>query len=365
MPLFNSSFTDINKRDFNILSIHNKIINLFQQELYNVDAYKDEANRLLFIYNNGNKKDSYIAHHKYKNIVRKIDDIESHKYFNDYFEKSFELLEEYKKYKPKSNIFGIKRIKKDKNSILREKICLNYLNVAKKYIHINILYKKRFKCPNCKNIISIYDERCSNSLCNHKLILYKDMIYNSKYSKSTSGSDYTCLGNFKEISSRYQGKWKKKPPEQIITGLRTHLLSINVDPSTIKKTTLHTEMEKIRKISNFKLSHFYYDINYIHYRLTGIPCPDLTPYINKVIKRYEIYEPYYNKYKPPDRKNAFNAHYNLRLFLKKEGYKENKNDYFFKLDTIEVKNKHNYYTELIFNKIQKDRPNEDWKFIYI
>ena len=129
--------------DVDILSIDKKIIDNFNKETENIEIYKEKLQKL---YNTKNSLETMSnrininIQNEIKSLKQKIDDIVYEKSKNFYIMESTNILNEYKeelKAPVSMNFMG----KSNSNNINKNRLMKNYIQIASKYININ-LYEK-------------------------------------------------------------------------------------------------------------------------------------------------------------------------------------------------------------------------------
>ena len=201
--------------ELNILTINNQIFENFEDEKNKLRYYKEQYENIiksLELKNLKQRVKEALLKSK-ENLITHINDIENNTSLNFYITETAELLEKYKNILNcpiKLNFLG----KSNKNNKEKNDIIEKYIEIAGKYVNININVNKKYKdkiiCKNCNNKdFDIIDNNiyvCVNCSAQQLLInnisSYKDIDRVNISSKYI----YDRRTHFRDCINQYQGK---------------------------------------------------------------------------------------------------------------------------------------------------------------
>jgi hypothetical protein len=174
-------------------------------------------------------------------------------------------------------------------------------------------YEHHLICPKC------YQEQ--PILCNDEVVSFKDLSRintNVKYS-------YIRQTHFKDTMKQFQGKQNKYIDESIFDTLRSCF-----DQSGLNKKNDQGYYTMITKdhikmfLQENSLYKYYEDINLIYWKLTGVPCPNISSYEKTLLSDFENLLNVYDRVIKEDcnysRTNFLNSYYVLYQLLKKNAF---------------------------------------------
>lgn len=349
--------------DIDILYINSKILKNFQDEKDKIPIYK---NRLIDIHNGlqiNNLRDitkqSLIKSEK--ELIDYIHDLETDHSKNFYIIATADLIETYKDMlnKPVKVSFSGKKNKTNKDKI---KIINAFVDIASKYISININIEKNDKyiCRNCNSKeFDIEDSNiyiCCN--CSAQQFILKNVSSYKDIDRLNISSKYLYDRriHFRDSINQYGAKQNSTIQDFVYKDLEKqfelhHLL---VGDKNTPKTERFKNITK-EHISIFlkelEYSKHYENINLIHYNLTGIKPDDISYLEDKLLEDFDILTDMYDKmYKNIDRKNFINTQFLLYALLIKHRHPCKKEDFSI-LKTVDRLNFHNDITNQLFQAI--------------
>ncbi len=350
--------------DLNILTIHSKIVNNFKEEKNRLSEYKNKYQNIKKILETKNLKPRIV------NILSKnkdelehyILDIENNTLLNFYTTETAELLEKYKEIlnaPMKVNFLG----KSTKSNKDKQQLINKYLEIANKYIEINLeidnnepKYKKeKIVCRNCNNKdFDILDGNIYVCIhCSVQQIVMKNIQSYKDIERINISSKYMYDRriHFRDCINQYQGKQNSTIKQEVYDDLEKQfdlhqLLSGN------KNDPKHIRFKNITKdhismfLKELGYTKHYENINLIHYNMTGKKPNDISHLEDKLLEDFDILTDLYDKeYKHIDRKNFINTQYVLYQLLLKHKYPCLKEDFSI-LKTIDRKA---FHDEVISN----------------
>ena len=326
--------------EIDILYINDKIYKNFEDEKNKVEEYKLKLNEICNTLNNNNLKQSIkMKLQESKNDLENyIKDIENDTSRNFYTLETADLIEKYKDIlnKPLKMSFMGKSVSNTKE---KEQIISKYLEIAYKYVDINVNYEKKDKniCNNCKGKDFDIEEGniyiCCN--CSAQKILLKNISSYKDINRINIGTKYIYSRSihFKDAINQYSAKQNSTIPQKIYDDLENefelhHLLEGD------KNTPKEERFKRITKehiqifLKELDYTKHYENINLIHYNLTGVKPDDISYLEDKLIEDFEILTELYDKmYKHLDRKNFINTQYILYQLLQKHKHPCKKEDF--------------------------------------
>ncbi len=357
--------------DIDILELNQRILNDFEDERNKIGIYeakkKDLENSLKLNYLTQRTKN--VLQDDIIKINERIDDIKTDKSYNFYILESVEILEKFRQIlkEPQKVSFIGKPLKNNKE---KNKLIVQYLEIANKYITINNMEsmankKEKVTCNNCNNNKDFDIEDGNIYIClncsSQQFILrnvtsYKDINrinISSKYM-------YDRKIHFRDCINQYQGKQNSCIPQDVYDSLIKQFESHHLIPPEKDESQQNTK-ERFKNITKEHISIFlkelsftkhYENINLIHYNLTGIKPDDIGYLEDKLLNDFDIITEAYDRiFKNLDRKNFINTQYILFQLLLKHKHPCKKED-FSMLKTIDRKNFHDEICRILFEEIK-------------
>ena len=351
--------------EINILSIDSKIRNNFNIEIEKLVIYKsrlDDINKSLEIENIKDRVKNILLKSK-DELTTHINDIQTKSSLNFYITESAELLEKFKEIlnEPlKMNFLG-KKVKTNKD---KQKIFNEYLEIATKYVNIDLEareIKDKIICKNCDNKkdFDIIDGNIYVCIdCSAQQIIMKNVSSYKDIDRVniTTKYLYDRKIHFRDCINQYQGKQNSTVSQKIYEDLETqfelhHLLSGN------KNTSKNIRFANITKehisifLKELQYTKHYENINLIYYNITGKKPDDIGYLEEKLLTDFDILTDLYDKkFKNIDRKNFINTQYVLYQLLLRHKHVCNKEDFSI-LKTIDRKNFHDEIMKVLFEAI--------------
>lgn len=375
--------------NINILDINKQIINKFNEEKKNINMYIEQLqniNENLKI-NNLSKNINLELIDKKKELENYINDLNQNNIINFYLSETILIIEKYKNILNtplKISFTG----KIDKNIIKERNILvLEYINIIQKYIinkykyiyidYSNIINMKNQILqnysikPNYNNYENIFCNNCKNSkdfenyddnifICTKCSAEHLSMKYNSTYRDTTrinvsSKYLYDRLLHFKEMLAQFQGKQNSNIEQQVYDSIEkqlilNHIISDDKNINKIERFKNVTKEHIMMFLKETGYSKHYENVNLIHYQLTGQKPNDISHLEHKLINDFEILTETYDKlFKNLSRKSFINYQYILYQLLIKHKF-NCKEDDFAILKTIDRKSFHDDIYKSIANK---------------
>jgi len=298
-----------------------------------------------------------------RKLSEHINDIENSISFNFYVTEIAFLLEKYKEIllKPMKISFTGKPVKNNKE---KTKIINEYLEIAKKYVDIEIIPKENSKensrqndrqndkiiCNNCNNKKD-FDAVDSNvyicSHCSSQQVILKNISSYRDIDRVNISSKYLYDRkiHFRDSINQYQGKQNStiepKVYEDLEKQFELHHLLVG-DKNTNKKIRFkNITKEHINMfLKELDYTKHYENVNLIHYNMTGVKPDDIGYLEDKLMDDFDIIIALYDKiFKNINRKNFINTQYILHQLLIRHKHPCKKEDFTI-LKTIDRKTFH-------------------------
>lgn len=357
--------------DVDILSIDKKIIDNFYKETENIEIYKAKLDKLYKTKNNLETMSNRIhinIQNEIRSLKQKIDDIVYEKSKNFYIMESTNILNEYKeelKAPVSMNFMG----KSNNNNIHKNKLMKSYVQIASKYININLHEKTEQKnstkiknCAHCNyNNFDITDNSyiCNNCGTVVELIIHQSSYRDVERVNITTKYTYDPKIHFRDCINQFQGKQNatidQKVYDDIISEFKNHQLLFGNENSS-----KHIRFSKITKehiyhfLKETKHSKHYEDIILIYYNITENKPDDISNLEQILLDDFDtltnLYDQVYRKDKKIERKNFINTQYVLFQLLKRHKYPCKKEDFNI-LKTIDRQSFHDEICKVLFEKL--------------
>jgi len=352
----------------NILSIHYNIIDNFKKDVKNIEYYKNKLCEL-----NISKKNSKLSdkHKKQlndniKNIKKKLDDINNENSINFYLLETTNIIENYKKilHTPiKTSFTG----KSKSSNYEKEKIIKKYLEIAQKYVDIDIseyIKNPKIKCNNCKNkkMFNIIDNSiyiCLLCGSQQEIILHTSCYNDVDRINISSKYTYDRKVHFRDCINQYQGKQNSTIDDKVYEDLidqfdKHHLLIGDKNTPKEKRCKKITKQHIYIFLKELNYSKHYENVNLIYYNITGKKPDDISHLEERLLDDFDILTEYYDKkFKNKEgfsRKNFINTQYVLYQFLMRYKHPCNKQDFAI-LKTVDRKSFHDDITKKCFEDL--------------
>ena len=346
--------------DIDILDIDAKIIKNFKEETYKLNEYKTklyEINKSLELKNISSRVINSLEKTKH-DLTDHINDIENNISLNFYITETAFLLEKYKSILSipiKINFIG----KATKNNKEKTTIITEYLDIAGKYVNIEIpvkintiadIKKDKLTCDNCQNKkdFEIFDTNiyiCS--MCSTQQVILKNVSSYRDIDRVNISSKYIYDRkiHFRDSINQYQGKQNSTIDQKVYDDLEKqfelhHLLSGDMNTSknirfkNIKKEHINIFLKELGYTKHYE------NINLIHYNITGIKPDDISYLQDKLLNDFDLITDVYDKlFKNINRKNFINTQYILFQLLTRHKHPCNKDDFTI-LKTVDRKTFH-------------------------
>ena len=261
-----------------------------------------------------------------------------------YCEKSREILDAYREIGPINNVVSFLSNNREETPIpetreqqeVRHRIISSYLEIARKYIPIDLVRKLTDNdiCLGCgidTSELEEIDDDCT--ICPNcgleKINIIKSAFYADGGRINNCRNNYEDRANFEKVLARYQGKQITKPGKELYIKLDEYFISrglssreYNALPLTPEGTKVGTSRDMMFEVlSNIGCSGYYDDINLICSVFFGWTLPDVSHLEDDIMKDYDEFQAVYDQLPDRDgRKSSLNSQWKLFILLKRRGW---------------------------------------------
>jgi hypothetical protein len=330
-----SNETDI----LDILDIDKKIIKKYEEEKTKILEYQEKLDMLRRTYLSNNLKHSMFLdiEKEINRLEEYIDNIENNIDMNFYLVETSEIIENYKNFLKmplKMNFMG----KQNRNDKEKKKLFNQYINIACKYIDIDIDILNNSNRKDSKIV-------CINVDCNNKkdfdIVDTNLYICNKCFAQQVINKDVlTSFGDvervnistkyvydrrihFRDCINQYQGKQNCTIPQKVYDDLEEqftlHHLLVG-DKNTPKEVRFSniTKTHIMMFLNDLGYSKHYENIHLIHYVFTGTKPDDISHLEDRLMNDFDLLTQTYDRmFKHLKRKNFINTQFILYQLLHK------------------------------------------------
>jgi hypothetical protein len=261
-----------------------------------------------------------------------------------YIERSKPFIEAYNKIGPikavvsflSNNKETISSPETEEQQIYRHKIISNYLEIARKYITIDLVRNLLDVnlCPGCgidTSKVEMIEDDSDSTICPNcsleKINIIKSAFYADGGRINNSRNNYEDRANFEKVLLRYQGKQITKPGRELYMKLDEYFISRGLPSSQQYKampllkdgTKEGTSREMMYEaLSNIGCSGYYDDINLICSVFFGWTLPDISHLEEDIMTDYDEFQAVFEQL--PDRegrKSSLNSQWKLYILLRR------------------------------------------------
>lgn len=347
----------------NILDIDINIKNSLMSEYKKLPKYKKQLEilqsqlKLCDTFNNKKELQSSID-----KLEQKILKLNNNLLYEEYICSTNDIIEKYSKLHGKRNKISFDS--DDKKDPEKEKLITEYIDIAGKYVVLNInLSKKKNdnKCSQCSST-DIKNAICNN--CGTEDTVYIDNSFkDSDRINTNSKYKYERKQHFNETIKQFQGEQTKKINSAVFVDLekefeKNYLVNDKKYEGKNPVEKRHLKYSRISKehirIFLKKTSHskHYEDSNYLYHYYTGKPCPDISSYISDLqddfAKLIEAFDKMLISGEIKGRTSFLNSQYILFQLLRRHKYKCNVEDF----NLLKTKDKVQQHDDIYFKLCQ-------------
>lgn len=326
--------------DLDIIGLHCQIMKKFEkdscEERIKFLENKIELEELRYS-NAKNMVERRNAEIQVKEYRATIEEAKSKTVMHKYLKEATEYLHMYKKIGRKPNVikFGERERRVDtQESLHRQMIIGNYLDVAGRYVDIDILHEvpTLMQCQVCGADIDEPDIDIPDSLHCSVCGTVKNMMAKNVSSSTKAGgcgrNNYEDRVNFEKGIKLFQGKQTNKIPDDLYRSLDEYFKNYNLPSAEeirARPLNAHGRREGTTRAMLAKALHdiertsYYDDINLIGHKYWGWELPDISHLEEQIMKDYDDSQKIFLMYKN-DRKSSLNRQYRLYRHLKRLGY---------------------------------------------
>lgn len=305
---------------YDILNIHNEIIENFNKEYENISLKKKELEKIKWIKENSlNTKERIDAERQYNKLQKDIYLANSGIPLAQYLYHSEDILKKYEELIERPIEINFMKIKKTNIHKEKEKLIEEYINIAKNYIELEPVISKVTPslCEFCNTDMKTVDDLllvCPKCGYSHKNLASTSGYQDNSRINNAQRYTYEKEIHFYDAIKKYQGKQNTTIPDKVYQDLRRKIESHDIPYSKLNKDHIY---EFLKSTKN---NDYYEDINLIYCQLTGTPPPDISHLEEKLKSLFKEIDNIYEEVKPPGRLNFLNGQYVLFRFLQKLKY---------------------------------------------
>lgn len=286
-------------------------------------------------------------------LRRTIKDLESTMEYALYDYRTSTILEEYTQIAnaTKNRSFLVNKTKADVECERRMQELRNtYIGVCRQHLDVRIQKKKVHRslvcnscgCPNMK--VNIDDDSlyvCEMCYAEVEILIDAPSFKDTDRVNLSSKYTYTRKGHFIDAGKRIQGTHNvdSKEIEKALAIIRAEMAHHNLVaeqglPNSVTKDNVHTFL------TEQSLSAHYEDLPLLYNMITGVPCIDISEYMDDLLNDFELLEEALEKIKDESRVNSLNVYFKLCALLQRRGFKCKKSDFYI-LKTKAKEDEHN------------------------
>ena len=349
--------------EIDILEINSKILQNFKNEKENLPKLKERFEEI-----SKSLENTHIRQGVKDTLQANLDDLRE--YIKDigedisqnfYTLESIDLIEKFKEIlNAPMKVSFVGRV--SKNNREKHNIITQYLEVASRYIDLNINIEKKEKiiCRNCSGKDFDIDDStniyiCCN--CSAQQLILKNVSSYRDINRINISTKYLYdrKVHFRDNLKQYQGKQLATINSEVYEQLENqfelhHLLEGDKgSPKEIRFKNITKEHISIF-LKELDFTKHYENINLIHYNITGNKPDDIGHLEDKLLNDFDcLTEVYDKKFKHLDRKNFINTQFILFHLLNRHKHPCKKEDFSI-LKTIDRKHFHDEVCKLLFQE---------------
>lgn len=298
-----------------------------------------------------------------------------------YQAESHELLELYKEIGTKRKVISFrqvnKEVKKDDDDEFRHLIIARYLEVARKYIPLDVTREVAHNdnCPGCNEPLEevAIDDDTIVQCCAPCGVLKYSLTRSNVSGESTKSNNnmYDDQENFQKALRRYQGKQQNTIPESLYDELDDYFRSYDLptseevlaEPVNERGTRGKTTREQMyRALLAIRKMAYYEDVSLLGNLYWGWVLPDVSHLEDQVLEDYSKTQRIYETLEKSKRKSNLNIQYRLFKHLEMRKHKCHIDD-FKMVKTRDILEYHDAMWKKIIEKAKEMYPDDGFVFI--
>lgn len=189
-------------------------------------------------------------------------------------------------------------------------LLMDYISIAREYIHVVINQKQHITCPDCSKIM--ISEKIEGELhCEECGLIYDTRLPGVKdlEAVNTSRSYYSLKMNLLKAIHKFEGK------QSTINTNELELISQEMKKRKLNNHSLKCE-HLLKILKDLKLAKYYEEVYSLLPLLTHRPRKSIQPYIPQILKLHDELEYAYSTVKNPNRINSLNVYFKLYKLLR-------------------------------------------------
>lgn len=251
---------------------------------------------------------------------------------------------------------------------IRHQIIFEYLEVARKYIKIDLLKRPQgdgccFGCGSRYEDLDLVENEpgvTACPICGLEFIkVVKKSVYSDGQRVSNAKNNYEDRVNFEKVLLRFQGKQVSKPDGSLYQKIDEWFIKKNLpSQQEFHKRPLTSRGKKrgatkelmYQALSEIGCSGYYDDINLICHIFYGLPLPDIGHLEDIIMHDYDVFQKVYDDIDKDGRKSSLNSQWKLYILLRRQGLDCKMRD--FKIPTTpHILDYHKIITKQIYEQL--------------
>ncbi len=334
-----------------IFELHNRIIDLLEDEFTQIEQLKQQATRLKWIsVNSDSPIERHLADTELSKLSTQIQLIESGFREAKYIHLTESILKEYALLIAQPIQVDFMRNRVDDQNNRKQTIITAFLNIAKDYIDVQPLenQKRLVLCENCQVELQLEDDFLF--VCPMCGLAIKHFTSTSSYQENnrinvTQRYVYDKRAHFGDSIKKFQAKQNTTIADGVYRDLWDKLHSHDLPVERLTKDHLY----EFLKLTGH--SDHYEDITLIHCEMTKKSPPNISTIEQELFALFDEVDPIYERVKPSGRVNFLNGQFVLFKLLQKLKYPCREEDFYI-LKTREKMLEHDQIWKRICHELQ-------------
>lgn len=362
----------IDREDFDLIAVDLHVRNYLSSKITKVPQLQKDLMRMLSVLASDatDATQKVLAREQSLILRRSIKDLESTMEYALYEYTSSQIVEEYLKIVKDTKVSGF-LINKTRDDIEKEnrlqELRNSYIGTCRDHLDVRI-QKKRVNKPlvcgecGCGNMrVNIDDDSlyvCRECFAEEEIMIDAPSFKDTDRVNLTNKYTYTRKGHFIDATKRVQGTQNIDPVkiERALDIIRAEMRHHNLVPeqnlpNSVSPDNIHMFL------TEQSLSAHYEDLPLLYNMITGVPCIDISEYMEDLLNDFELLEGALEKLKDETRVNSLNVYFKLCALLQRRGFKCKKADFYI-LKTKTKEDEHNEKLEQAYKLL-----GWEWKTI--
>jgi len=353
----------ISSEEFDLIAVDLQVREYLSSKITTIDKLQNDLLKTLGVLKSGcaDETQKILAEEQSNLLRRSIKDLESTMEYALYDYKTSIILEEYSKIVESTSVksFLLNKTKEDVEKEKRlQELRNSYIGTCRQHLDIRIQKRRVHRALVCKNCgctnmrVNIDDDSlyvCTTCYAEEEILIDAPSFKDTDRVNLSSKYTYTRKGHFIDASKRIQGTQNVDPKkidkalEIIREEMRHHgLIAEQGYINSVSRDNIHTFL------TEQSLAPHYEDLPLLYSMITGVPCIDISEYMDDLLNDFEQLEEALEKIKDESRVNSLNVYFKLCALLQRRGFKCKKDDFYI-LKTKAKEDEHNDKLEQAYN----------------